>query len=269
MPIDEYGVLLGRLIDWRRETPDNQGRYRHALFRLDVAGVTHTCAVDVDTKDGAVLVHWKILELRPQEWAAQTTGSDGWTPLASNAASGAVDYIRDPRLWDYVRLDYDVFDPFWRFRRRPWWKEALLKAIREPRLDVVAAEARIRRRPEAPKPAAMASTMSAKLVLRHRPWRSGTSEMAFADLATMLEGEASPRMMFFGSFFTTGAGVHDIHQNQGDPPPPPESRRKFYENSGIWQDGLTVVIRADGSMAAFMNKFGTQSDATDANGHPL
>jgi uncharacterized protein YukJ len=58
--------------------------------------------------------------------------------------------------------------------------------------------------------------------------------------------------------------VHDIHQNQGDP-----IGGGHDADNGIWQDGITIALRHDGTASAFMNRFGTQSDATDDDGHPL
>lgn len=38
MPLDNYGVLVGTLIDHHRDTPDDQGRWFHV--NLEVAGAT-------------------------------------------------------------------------------------------------------------------------------------------------------------------------------------------------------------------------------------
>jgi Uncharacterized conserved protein (DUF2278) len=270
MPIQDYGVLLGTLKSWSRETPNNQGKYRHAMFTLDVNGIDYTCAVDVDTKEGTVPVSWRVIKLRQNEWMNIINLVDGWHLLASNDTSGAVDYIRDLRLWSYLKIDWPQQDPFWRFRRRPWWKKALLKGLGEPFFDVQGIEPFVsaRRTAQQSGQVQVAARMS-RTILLNQPWSSGTSEMAFQDMQSMLEGQTSPRVIFFGAAFTSGNGVHDIHQNQGDPPPPPPERRKFYDNCGIWQDGLTIVAKQDGTLWAFQNKFGTQSDTTDGNGHPL
>jgi len=67
----------------------------------------------------------------------------------------------------------------------------------------------------------------------------------------------------FGAPYTHGLGVHDIHMNQGDPP------GQFQHLDGIWQDGGTVIEQPNGQLAAFLNKFETQSLSTDANGLPI
>lgn len=94
------------------------------------------------------------------------------------------------------------------------------------------------------------------------PWKSGTSIDALADLEPLL---ANPKRVYvFGEPFTTGLGVHNIHQNQGDP-----SGSQWWAENGIWQDGATLVERQDGTFAAFLNKFKTQAYRTDTQGHPL
>jgi uncharacterized protein YukJ len=95
----------------------------------------------------------------------------------------------------------------------------------------------------------------------NRPWQQGTSTTALADLEPLLQ---NPKKLFiFGEPFTQGLGVHNIHQNQGDP-----AGSQWWGENGIWQDGATLVQRQDGTMAAFLNKFKSQAYQTDNNGHP-
>lgn len=94
------------------------------------------------------------------------------------------------------------------------------------------------------------------------PWKSGTSVDALADLEPLLQ---NPRRLYiFGEPFTTGLGVHNIHQNQGDP-----AGSRWWAENGIWQDGATLIQRQDDTVVAFLNKFKTQSYKTDDYGHPL
>ncbi len=95
------------------------------------------------------------------------------------------------------------------------------------------------------------------------PWSGGTSLDALAVLEPLIA--QSVRIFVLGEPFHDGTrGVHNIHQNQGDPIGSPWSRE-----NGIWQDGATVVRRADGTYAVFCTRFSTQSDATDDSGRPL
>jgi hypothetical protein len=82
-------------------------------------------------------------------------------------------------------------------------------------------------------------------------WKYGTGRHAFRDLEALLK--QTRRIFVFGEPFRNGKGVHNIHQNQGDPP---ESR--WAAENGPWQDGAVMVERRDGSVAAFLCKFSTQ-----------
>lgn len=67
----------------------------------------------------------------------------------------------------------------------------------------------------------------------------------------------------FGSQYTEGTGIHDIHMNQGNP------AGSFEKDNGIWQDGLLVFeLPASGTWAAIFIAFQTESWTTDNNGNP-
>lgn len=96
-------------------------------------------------------------------------------------------------------------------------------------------------------------------------WKRGTSAQAVADfgpLATITKN-AGLRALVYGEPFTRGLGLHNIHQNQGDP-----LSSRFAGENGIWQDGLTVLQQSATTYIAFMNKFTSQSYATDDRGRP-
>ncbi|MEU9302033.1 DUF2278 family protein [Streptomyces sp. NPDC048269] len=58
-------------------------------------------------------------------------------------------------------------------------------------------------------------------------------------------------------------GMHNIHQNQGDP-----HGSDRWEENGIRQDGATHTRRPDGRYDVFLNKFSSQKDHTDSDGPP-
>jgi uncharacterized protein YukJ len=94
------------------------------------------------------------------------------------------------------------------------------------------------------------------------PWTAGTSIQALDALEPLLQ--QAQRLFVFGEPFTYGGlGVHNIHQNQGDPP-----GTQWWAENGVWQDGATIIHLNDGAYVAFLTKFKTQASATDANGHP-
>jgi hypothetical protein len=272
---DGYGVLLGTLADYKRDDPNDFGRFMHGVLTVAAPDGRYKCAVDVDTQHGVVPVNWRIHPLRSAEWATLFALPNGWHPLAS-AASGAVDYIRDPRLRDLIfvpsymprpPLSPDVWlghdlphqRPILTPQRRGEVAPAQPGAPRAPAASLRAPVARAV--PQDSTPAAFRSVAGEFIMLRP-PWNAGSSEEALTDLEAVL---ASPlRIAVFGEPFRDGKGVHNIHQNQGDP-----IDSIFSAENAIWQDGITVALRADGTAAAFLNKFGTQADATDDEGHPL
>jgi Uncharacterized conserved protein (DUF2278) len=93
-------------------------------------------------------------------------------------------------------------------------------------------------------------------------WQKGSYQQATLALEGILQ--VGRPVFVFGEPFHTGFGVHNIHQNQGDP-----LASQWAAENGIWQDGGTILQRADGSMVAFISKFSSQSYRTDDQGHPI
>jgi hypothetical protein len=99
-------------------------------------------------------------------------------------------------------------------------------------------------------------------LLRWNPaWMEGTGIQALTELESIIE--KGVRFYIFGEPFNVGLGVHNIHQNQGDP-----LGSAFSADNAIWQDGGTIVETGDGMFFGFLNKFKTQSVKTDTHGHP-
>uniref|UniRef100_A0AAU2K0L2 YukJ family protein n=1 Tax=Streptomyces sp. NBC_00049 TaxID=2903617 RepID=A0AAU2K0L2_9ACTN len=94
------------------------------------------------------------------------------------------------------------------------------------------------------------------------PWKAGTNLDAALALEPILV--VGRPILVFGEPFTAGLGMHNIHQNQGDP-----FGSQWYPENGIWQDGATMTRRPDGRYDVFLNKFSTQKDHTDDAGHPV
>jgi hypothetical protein len=92
-------------------------------------------------------------------------------------------------------------------------------------------------------------------------WTSGSH----LEAAEALEPILAPgrRTLVFGEPFETGLGMHNIHQNQGDP-----AGSQWWDENGPWQDGGTLTQRPDGRYDVFLSKFSTQADWTDDDGHP-
>ena len=251
-----------------RVSPNDQGKYRHGLFSVNVNGQTHTCAVDVDTKSGTEPVHWIVLNLRPAEWQSLTDQPDGWYPLNRAPGDGSIDYIRDDRLFGRVRIP-DLVDPFWKFKRINWFQRIIQRAACLPNIEIdMLGEAQdgVSRSQQ--------MRIARQFVFFHRAWHATQSEQALAALESIFGAEPNCRMMFFGSFFNNGFGVHNIHQNQGNYPPTPGDpdysvKQGHFLANGVWQDGMTAALRGKGQIVAFLNKFAAQSDHTDANGNGI
>lgn len=92
-------------------------------------------------------------------------------------------------------------------------------------------------------------------------WRRGTGRNAFRDLEPLLR--QGKRLFVFGEPFRIGRGVHNIHQNQGDPP-----GSRWARENGPWQDGGIFVERRDGSMVAFLCRFKTQHECVNVESGP-
>ncbi|MEU6863944.1 DUF2278 family protein [Streptomyces sp. NPDC046876] len=95
-----------------------------------------------------------------------------------------------------------------------------------------------------------------------RPWVEGSHLEASAALEQILV--PGRQVLVFGEPFDEGLGMHNIHQNQGDPP-----GSQWWEENGIWQDGATMTRRPDGLYDVFLSRFSSQRVPTDDNGHPL
>lgn len=93
------------------------------------------------------------------------------------------------------------------------------------------------------------------------PWFYGSSLEAFRDLEPVLK--SAVKLFVFGEPFRIGKGVHNIHQNQGDP----VGSRWSLEN-GIWQDGAVAGLTASGEILMFISRFRTQATKTDSRGKP-
>jgi hypothetical protein len=101
-----------------------------------------------------------------------------------------------------------------------------------------------------------------------RPWRSGDHLEASEALETTLR--LGTVTLVWGEPFPEGAspasmqGMHNVHQNQGDPAGSP-----WWPENGIWQDGAVATQQPDGRWLVFLSKFSTQRDRTDDQGHPI
>lgn len=229
MPLNSgYGVAIGTLQGFRREDPDSYGKYYHGFINLNVNGVPYECAIDVDTHNNQITVEHRVVSLRADDIASLLALPFGYHPLASTPDSGAIDYIRSQFLLPLVTVG----------------------CIPSLLLSILPLRFRFRV-PNNPK-----------------LWTQGNGSATLDVLEGLLDDGANARLLVFGEPYTYGGqGVHNVHQNQGDPATTPPSG--WWLENGIWQDGCTVVVKADGRIVAFLTKFSSQAYQTGNDGHPL
>ncbi|MDR7183539.1 hypothetical protein J2X85_000562 [Microbacterium trichothecenolyticum] len=230
MPFTQYGVLSGTLVSHERDDPDEFGRWWHVNLKLRSGARDYRVAVDVDSKNSAAGVQWKTIRTTGARLGWPAPPAPAFTKLLSSPTSGALDVIRHREL---------------RVVGIRWFLQWLFRAR-----DAVAAD------------------RSPFWVPFLRPWRSGDQLQASQALeATLRVGALT---LVWGEPFPEGAapasvqGIHNVHQNQGDP-----AGSQWFPENGIWQDGGVATQQPDGSWVVFISKFSTQSDRTDSLGHPV
>lgn len=88
---------------------------------------------------------------------------------------------------------------------------------------------------------------------------------AVVELLNQATSDPNGLIYAFGSQYTDGTGIHDIHMNQGNPDP-----GAFAADNGIWQDGAILFqLPGSGSWTAIFIAFQTESWNTDDGGDPV
>ena len=261
MPLPRYGVAIGNLDRFYRDPPNQFGRWYHGHIDVSTPSGIWTSAIDVDTPTGVGVSYRISTNLRSSTLGPVADLPPGFHLLPSNATSGAIDYVRSGFLQD----------------RLLWWKLApTLGATRriQPLPPPLPPGSPPRPRPKLGWPARLTEQLlrvvawpSARRPIRPlyrlRPWISSDGNNALLALEAELVG--TPKVYLFGDRFRgTDQGVHDVHQNQGDP-----AGSQWWDLNGIWQDGAVAVERPDGTLFFWQVRFNSQSPKTDASGHPI
>jgi uncharacterized protein YukJ len=93
MPLNSYGVLVGRAVECRREGGTDSPHYQVRI--VDGAGTSYRIAVNVLSQESpSELLYLIDDDLRHPVTAAVAGLSPGWHPLPSQPGGGALDYIR-------------------------------------------------------------------------------------------------------------------------------------------------------------------------------
>jgi uncharacterized protein YukJ len=92
MPLNSYGVLVGRAVDRRREGGTDSPHYQ---IRIDAAGTSYRIAVNVLSQESpSELLYLVNDDLRHPLTASLATLGAGWNPLPSRPGGAALDFIR-------------------------------------------------------------------------------------------------------------------------------------------------------------------------------
>lgn len=105
----------------------------------------------------------------------------------------------------------------------------------------------------------------AQMQLLPLPGKTSSSNLQNAVIQFLNQAiaDANGTIYAFGSQYTDGSGIHDIHMNQGNP------AGSFAKDNGIWQDGLLVFeLPASRTWAAVFIAFQDESWSTDGSGNP-
>lgn len=97
MPLSSYGVLVGTLVRFAREDPDDYGSWYHGKLYVAAPAGSYECAVNVSTPSGVPVQYREVDELDRRRCAAAEL-DPGWHRLDTTATSGALDYLRSPLL---------------------------------------------------------------------------------------------------------------------------------------------------------------------------
>ena len=271
MPLPQYGVAIGTFVSFARDPQDQYGRWYHGHLTIQTPLGAFTSALDVDTPTGLGVSFRESHDLAEDELGPVATLPAGWHALASTPTSGAIDYLRSPFLQDvaFTRTLGQLGTPLRRLEVLPPVPPLdpepppgpddgpPLPFPRPPRPPLLDPRQTVTR---------ALSWLGSLLPWRPfviRPWVASTGDNALSALEGLLAG--STRVYLFGEHFEhTGNGVHDVHQNQGDP-----AGSQWWASDGVWQDGAVFVRRPNGKLYGWQVRFNSQSMHTDGAGHPV
>lgn len=256
MPLQRYGVAIGTLIRFYRDDPGEFGRWYHGHVEISTPGGMWTSALDVDTPTGLGVSYRVSARLQKSVLGPVASLPPGYHLLARDASSGAIDYHRSPFLQDRL-IWLDLPSTIWLPRRLQPLPPPLppgLPPLPRPKPPLVEPIWELLER--------LNRRLPVRWPLRLRPWRQSNGDNALKALEAELIGNR--RVYLFGERFTSGQGVHDVHQNQGDP-----AGSQWWASNGIWQDGAVAVERPDGTLFFWQVKFNSQASRTDNDGHPI
>lgn len=295
MPLSAYGVVIGDIVSFDRDPPDAFGRWYHGHLKVSTPTGIWESALDVDTPTGLGVRYRTSYGLSQSVLGPVATLTNGFHLLGSTPSTGAVDYIRSFFLQDILFTAARVATlglrkipivlpplpgPF-----RPTSTPGPIQAPEAmPRSGLGPGPGPVPGPDDGPSPGIPPHDpfepphSFKELILRFlgwidwivpiwipihfRPWILSDGDNALTTLEQHIA--VGRRAFLFGERYTTGNGVHDVHQNQGDP-----AGSQWWAQNGIWQDGAVGVVQPDGTLFFWQVRFESQAPRTDSNGHPV
>ena len=254
MPLPHYGVVIGAFADFTRDPNHDYGHWYHGHLQLTAPAGTYEAALDVDAPASVGVSYRLVTDLTVADIAGLRAKPDGFHLLLSTPTSGALDYLarRCCATGCGGRRSWPRPGPTgWPCEPAPGDPVTGPTSPTTSSTSSAGSPGSSRTGPGTVAAPALPLLPVALEQRRQRPGRAGT---VLRDAV---------RLYVFGQQCTTGLGVHDVHQNQGDP-----LGSQWYPDNGAWQDGAVMAEQADGRVVVWQVKFNTQSLDTDDDGHP-
>jgi len=224
MPITNYSVLAGDPVSGK-VVKGNGGT--HYQITMDAPRGPFTVAVNILSVDGAEVLYAIEENFTPPDVAALLALPMGMTALKSAPGGLALDYVRS------------------QVAGRPMITRQQMTLL-----------------PQMPAKSFKGSEEE-RLLARAR---TAALENAVVTLLNMTIADKDGVIYAFGSAYVDkgkGAGIHDIHMNQGNPV------NNHGGDNGVWQDGaLLIHLPSKGTWTAVFLAFQNESWTTDSKGNP-
>jgi hypothetical protein len=101
MPLTNgYGVVIGTIHRHFIEEPDEEGRWPHYHIEVDTPAGIYECVINLKSRTETRIEYRDYRNLDPAGFTGILALADGFHPLPTTNASGALDFARHPALQD-------------------------------------------------------------------------------------------------------------------------------------------------------------------------
>jgi hypothetical protein len=276
VPLSAYGVVIGDIVSFTRDDPNGFGSWYHGHLKVSTPSGVWDSALDVDTPSGVGIRYRSSYGLHQSVLGPIAAMLPGFHLLPSTPTSGAIDYLRSLFLQDILVTARRVATlglpkiPVPLPPMPPLVEAPLSGSIG---LDEESPPGSPRLGPRTPGIPDRLKERLLRLIgwvdrllpiripIHFRPWILSDGDNALTALEQRVA--VGRRAYLFGQRYTSGNGVHDVHQNQGDP-----AGSQWWSQNGIWQDGAVAIVQPDGRLFFWQVRFESQATKTDSDGHP-